>query len=98
LTIIYLSVSLRKGGNVKVRELLILTDRCNGCGVCARDSPNIFYMTPDGKAAVKKSVDLTNPQLESAASYAIEKCGSDECGKAGAIWGRGEGEMPGVRQ
>lgn len=83
---------------MKVRELLILKDRCNGCGLCARDYPNIFCMTPDGKAEVGKNIDLTDPQLESAASFAIEKCGSDECGRAGAIWGRGEGEMPGVRQ
>jgi ferredoxin len=80
-----------------VRELFIRKDRCNGCGICARDYPTLFKMDATSKAEVQSTVNLRDPKQESDASYAIEKCGTAQCGGAAAIWGRGEGEQPGQR-
>jgi len=75
---------------MKVRELFI-DEKCNGCEVCTEEYSTLFKIGSGGKAEVLVSSPLDDSQ-EVDAGFAIEKC------PVGAIWGRGEGEPPGIRQ
>lgn len=87
---------------MKIRELFVRADLCDGCGKCINDYPQFFDMA---EIDTVPSVIITPPlndQQEVEAGNAIEKCGTlvkdGGYGGRAAIWGRGEGEMPGVRQ
>lgn len=47
----------------------IVTDRCIACGLCAATCPDVFEMSPHGKAEAK-DVDTQSPDAEDA----LESC------------------------
>lgn len=48
------------------QKLSVLSNRCIGCGKCARIDPNHFYMGSNGKAIVSSSFNLDSSNLKKA--------------------------------